>query len=256
MQHRAKKRFGQNFLEDQSVIAHIIDAIHPQKHDNLIEIGPGLGALTRPLLKTLNKLTAIEIDTDIQAVIKTFSEYQNQKLTLIGQDAMTVDFNTLGENLRIVGNLPYNISTPLLFHLLGHAENIKDMHFMLQKEVVERLAAKPSTKAYGRLTIMAQAQCEIESLFIVPAHAFNPAPKVESAVVRLQPKKTIPNQAVLQTLNQLLTQAFSKRRKTLHNSLKGIPAAAFETLHIDSKLRIENLSVDTCIKLAQYLTNS
>lgn len=254
MSHQAKKRFGQNFLEDKIIIGRIIDAIKPVADDNMLEVGPGLGALTAPLLTKLNKLTAIEIDTDIQQHLKAQAFYQ--KLTLIEQDALTVPLDNLGPKLRIVGNLPYNISTPLLFHFLQFGAYIKDMHFMLQKEVVDRLAASPGTKAYGRLTIMAQAQCDVQPLFIVPPDAFKPKPKVDSAIVRLIPKAHRPEDKVLSKLNTVLTQAFSMRRKTLSNSLKSLPKAAFSDLGIDPKLRIENLSVDTCIKLAQYLSES
>lgn len=255
MQHRPKKRFGQNFLEDQNIIHQIIQAIAPQGSDNLLEIGPGLGALTRPLLKSVPHMKVVEIDTDIHAHIQTWPEYHNQQLTLIPKDALSVDYDAWGDSLRVVGNLPYNISTPLLFHILSYAPSIKDMHFMLQKEVVDRLSASPNTKTYGKLTIMAQALCQVEALFTVPPHAFKPAPKVDSAIVRLTPLKERPSIVELKLLGALLTEAFSKRRKTLNNSLKHVPQEAFTTLNIDPKLRIENLSVKTCIELARYLAN-
>ncbi len=251
MQHKPRKRFGQNFLEDAYVIQNIIAAINPRPEDNLLEIGPGLGALTRPLLKQLNALTAIEIDTDLHAALNALSE---QKLQLISADALTVDFGTFGTQLRVVGNLPYNISTPLLFHLLEHTSNIKDMHFMLQKEVVNRLSAEPGTKAYGRLSVMTQAQCVVESLFSVPPGAFNPAPKVDSAIVRLTPHATQRSRAHLKTLEGLVMQAFATRRKTLGNTLKTLlTSEQLTALGIDPKRRPETLSVTEYLHLAKNL---
>lgn len=253
MNHRPRKRFGQNFLEDSSIINQILDAIHPSLTDNMLEIGPGLGALTRPLLKRLNKLTAIEIDTDLQAHLAQMPE-GNNKLTLIKADALTVDLTPLGHKLRVIGNLPYNISTPLLFHLLEHAPQIEDMHFMLQEEVVKRLAAKPNCKAYGRLTVMVQALCHVEALFTVPPTAFNPPPKVQSAIVRLAPHAVQPEPELVETLKPLLHQAFSTRRKTLGNNLKPlISASKLEALGIDPIRRPETLSVEEYLKLAAVL---
>ncbi len=255
MQHRARKRFGQNFLEDFHVIQHIIEAIAPKPADNLIEIGPGLGALTRPLLKQLNTLTAIEIDTDLHAHLRALPGAKGT-LNLVCNDALKVNFGEFGNTLRVVGNLPYNISTPLLFHLFKEASHIQDMHFMLQKEVVERLSAAPNTKAYGRLSIMTQAICNVESLFFVPPEAFNPAPKVESAVVRLTPHAKQLSQVYLASLERLLIQAFSMRRKTLSNTLKPLlNPEAFTMLEIDSKARPETLSVKKYIEIAKYITN-
>lgn len=256
MQHRARKRFGQNFLEDFHVIDSILKAIHPHPSDKIIEIGPGLGALTRPLLKYVSQLTAVEIDTDLHAHLAQLPENQG-KLTLICQDVLTVDFSPFGDRLRIVGNLPYNISTPLLFHLLQYAKHIQDMHFMLQKEVVNRLSASPGSKAYGRLSVMTQAQCQVESLFLVPPSAFNPAPQVDSAVVRLTPHPTQHSSTLLQALEQLLIQAFSARRKTLANTLKSLlTQEEMIALEVDPKARAETISVDTYLKVAKYLTKS
>ncbi|MDF1645757.1 MAG: 16S rRNA (adenine(1518)-N(6)/adenine(1519)-N(6))-dimethyltransferase RsmA [Legionellaceae bacterium] len=254
MQHRARKRFGQNFLEDFHIIEQIIAVIAPKPDDNLLEIGPGLGALTHPLLKHVNTLTAIEIDTDLHAHLETLPNTQN-KLHLICQDALTVDLTLFGKNIRVIGNLPYNISTPLLFHLLDHTAYIQDMHFMLQKEVVNRLSASPGTKAYGRLSVMTQAQCAVESLFLVPPTAFNPAPKVDSAVVRLTPHTTQLSKTHLTSLENLLTQAFSTRRKTLGNTLKPIlTPEQLLSLGIDPKHRPETLPVKTYIKIAKHLS--
>jgi 16S rRNA (adenine1518-N6/adenine1519-N6)-dimethyltransferase len=254
MNHRPRKRFGQNFLEDSSIINHIVDAIHPNLTDNMLEIGPGLGALTRPLLKRLDKLNAIEIDTDLQAHLANMPE-GNNKLNVIKADALTVDLAPLGNKLRVIGNLPYNISTPLLFHLLEHASQIEDMHFMLQEEVVKRLAAAPSCKAYGRLTVMVQALCRVEALFSVPPTAFNPPPKVQSAIVRLAPHAVQPEPELIEALKPLLHQAFSTRRKTLANNLKPmISASKLEELGLDPVRRPETLSVEEYLKLAKFLT--
>jgi len=253
MKHRPRKRFGQNFLTDLGVISDILNAIHPQPTDNMLEIGPGLGALTRPLLKYLNALTAIEIDTDLQAHLSNMPEGKN-KLTLIQADALTVDLAPLGNKLRVIGNLPYNISTPLLFHLLDYASQIDDMHFMLQEEVVKRLAAPPACKAYGRLTVMIQAHCHVEALFSVPPTAFSPAPKVQSAIVRITPHAVQPDPEIIQSLEPLLLQAFSTRRKTLANNLKPlISAPQLTELGIDPIRRPETLSVQEYLDLAMFL---
>jgi len=251
--HRPRKRFGQNFLEDSSIISHILDAIHPSSTDNVLEIGPGLGALTRPLLKHLNTLTAIEIDTDLQDYLAKMPEGKN-KLTIISADALTVDLAPFGQKLRVIGNLPYNISTPLLFHLLEHAAQIEDMHFMLQEEVVKRLAAPPNCKAYGRLTVMVQALCHVEALFSVPPTAFNPPPKVQSAIVRITPHAVQPEPKLIEILKPLLLQAFSTRRKTLGNTLKPLMSASKLTeLGIDPVRRPETLSVQEYLMLAAAL---
>lgn len=256
MRHSPRKRFGQNFLQNQHIINNIIHAINPQPDDNVLEIGPGLGALTQPLLRQLNKLTAIEIDRDLQQYLSELPIAQG-KLTVVGADALTVDFNQFGSQLRVVGNLPYNISTPILIHLLGFSETIQDMYFMLQKEVVDRMAAIPGTKAYGRLSVMLQYHCEVESLFAVPPEAFDPQPKVDSAVVRLIPYKTSPFERVdVAQLQQLVATAFSMRRKTLINNLKGlISATQLQDLGIDGSKRPEQISVTEYVQLAKFISN-
>jgi 16S rRNA (adenine1518-N6/adenine1519-N6)-dimethyltransferase len=257
MLHRPRKRFGQHFLQDTSIIQTMIRAIHPQKTDHIIEIGPGLGALTYPLLREIDTLTAIEIDTDLLAKLAHFSQHQ-QPITLIQADALTVDFSALGTHLRIIGNLPYNISTPLIMHLLQHKTHIDDMHFMLQKEVVDRLAAPPGCKAYGRLSIMVQYLCDVECLFFVPPEAFYPPPKVESAVVRLTPHTQSPYPSVcLNTLKQVVATAFAMRRKTIANNLKPLlTAKELEALTIDPLMRPEQLSILTYVQIAQFVTDS
>jgi 16S rRNA (adenine1518-N6/adenine1519-N6)-dimethyltransferase len=257
MHHRPRKRFGQNFLHDRHIIQSIIQAINPKPQDPMVEIGPGLGALTRPLLAKLNQLIAIEIDTDLQQHLQ--HEFTDSKrLHIIGADALQVDFSQWGPELRVVGNLPYNISTPLLFHLLTYKHAIRDMHFMLQKEVVQRLCAEPGSKAYGRLSIMVQLHCDVECLFLVPATAFNPAPKVESAIVRLTPHSPAKYPDVDEpTLQQLVTTAFAMRRKTLANNLKSLLSAdAILALDIDPSLRPEQLSIEQYIQMAQFIFNS
>ncbi len=250
--HYPKKRFGQHFLNDFVLIHAIVRAIHPRADDHMVEIGPGLGALTLPLLEILNTLTAIEIDRDLYA---TWQERAKTNLKLIHADALEINYATLGSKLRMVGNLPYNISTPLIIHLLTYADSILDMHFMLQKEVVNRLAAQPGSKAFGRLSVMVQYHCEVESLFDVPPEAFDPPPKVDSAIVRLIPYKQSPYPSIdLQKLEKLVAQAFSMRRKTLANNLKPIfSAETIQSLGIDSKLRPEQLTVEDYVKLTQNL---
>lgn len=257
MNHRPRKRFGQNFLQDPHIIDQILTALHLQKNDTVIEIGPGLGALTIPLLKYLEHLTAIEIDRDLQAHLSALPIAKG-KLELIAADALTVDFSQLGAGLRIIGNLPYNISTPILFHLLSYSKSITDMHFMLQKEVVDRLAAKPGTKEYGRLTVMVQYLCEVESLFIVPPDAFHPKPKVYSAIVRLTPYQA-PVYPVVDVLHleQLVAQAFAMRRKMLANNLKPLlNAAQLNDLGIDPQARPEQISVGDYVKITQFLDST
>ena len=256
MAHRPRKRFGQNFLQSQHVIDSIVRAFHPQPTDNVVEIGPGLGALTRPLLQGLNTLTAIEIDRDLQAHLTTLFQSSGQ-LSLINADALTFDYAQLGTHLRVIGNLPYNISTPLLMHLLSYSSYIDDMYFMLQKEVVERIAANPGCKAYGRLSVVVQYLCEVEMLFIVPPTAFHPEPKVESAVVRLMPYQTSPYPfVVFSELERLVACAFSMRRKTLANNLKPLLSASdIMALGIDPKLRPEQIPVKDYVQLAKFISN-
>jgi 16S rRNA (adenine1518-N6/adenine1519-N6)-dimethyltransferase len=256
-QHRARKRFGQNFLRDPGIIDRLERAIHPQASEHLVEIGPGLGALTDALLQSGCKLDAVELDRDlVTPLLAAFSVYP--QFTLHSADALTFDFGQLaddGKPLRVVGNLPYNISTPLIFRLLEQAPLISDMHFMLQLEVVQRLTATPGSKHWGRLAIMTQFRCSAELLFEVPPEAFEPAPKVQSAIVRLVPFTQAPwPDCNEKTLGRLVQAAFSQRRKTLRNNLKGLLAApAIEALGIDPGCRSETLSLDQFVALAACL---
>ncbi|QJD71397.1 16S rRNA (adenine(1518)-N(6)/adenine(1519)-N(6))-dimethyltransferase RsmA [Marinobacterium sp. LSUCC0821] len=253
--HVARKRFGQNFLHDPTIIGRIISAINPKPDQHLVEIGPGLGALTEEILLEAGALEAVELDRDLIPVLRTkFFRYEG-KFTIHEADALKFDFASLQNDerpLRVVGNLPYNISTPLIFHLLSFSGLISDMHFMLQKEVVERLAAQPGEDHYGRLGIMAQYYCKVEKLFIVPPGAFNPAPKVDSAIVRLIPHTTLPIEAKdPNLLADVVRTAFGQRRKTLRNNMKGlITGEQLEALGIDPGLRPERLS------LAQFIAIS
>jgi len=251
--HRAKKRFGQNFLVDEQIIADIIDAIRPEPDDSMVEIGPGLGALTRPLLKKLNHLHVVEIDRDIIARLE--NDYPKNKIVIHAGDALEFDFATLPAPLRIVGNLPYNISSPLLFHFAAYAERIKDMHFMLQDEVVERMVAEPSTPEYGRLSAMLQYRFHLEKLLDVPPESFRPAPKVDSAIVRMIPlpasEVSVRNEKLFAAI---VRTAFGQRRKTLRNTLRGyLGEMDFEKLGINPQLRAENLAVADFISVANYL---
>ena len=255
MGHRPRKRFGQNFLQNPHIIDAILRAFNPQATDHVVEIGPGLGALTQPLLRSLNALTAIEIDTDLQARLAAMPEASG-KLNLIGADALTIDYSQFGDHLRIIGNLPYNISTPLLIHLLHHTDHIEDMFFMLQKEVVERLAASPGCKDYGRLSVIVQYHCQVEHLFNVPADAFYPQPKVESAIVSLTPWQASPYAEVpFAELERLVARAFSMRRKTLANNLKPLLSAAELTaLGIDPTLRPEQIDINEYVQIVKFVT--
>lgn len=254
MRHIPRKRFGQNFLVDTQVIDNIVGAIHPRKDDRLVEIGPGLGALTRPLLQALDHLHVVELDRDIVKYLGR--EFSSDELTIHSADALKFDFSKLGNELRVIGNLPYNISTPLLFHLSQFSSNISDMHFMLQKEVVERMVASPSNSSYGRLSVMLQYQFEMEQIFIVPPESFQPVPKVESAIVRIFPLKHPDHVAENKTLfAAIVTSAFSQRRKTLRNTLKNyLKPEDFVAIDLDQGLRAENLSVAEFVKIANYLT--
>ncbi|MCE7915357.1 MAG: 16S rRNA (adenine(1518)-N(6)/adenine(1519)-N(6))-dimethyltransferase RsmA [Nitrosomonas sp. PRO4] len=253
MRHNPRKRFSQNFLIDQQIIACIIATIGPQKSDRIIEIGPGLGALTAPLLEIVDHLDVIEIDRDI--VEKLHKQFPQEKLTIHAADALKFDFSDFGSRLRIVGNLPYNISTPLLFYLSQFNAHIFDMHFMLQKEVVERMTGIPATSEYGRLSVMLQYRFDIEQIFNVPAESFHPAPKVESAIVRMIPRHaSFLNAQDEMLLSQVVTKAFSQRRKTLRNTLHHyLSADDFSFLGIDSGLRAENLSVENFTAIANFL---
>lgn len=257
MSHQAKKRFGQNFLVDERVILDIIAAIRPEPEDSMVEIGPGLGALTRPLLKKLKHLHVVEIDRDIIARLE--SDYPqdktNSKLTIHAGDALEFDFATLAAPLRIVGNLPYNISSPLLFHFARYAGRIADMHFMLQNEVVERMVAEPSTPEYGRLSVMLQYRFRMEKLLDVPPGSFRPAPKVDSAIVRMIPLPASEIRVRNEKLFAAVVRtAFGQRRKTLRNTLRGyLDETDFEKLEINPQLRAENLAVEDFIKVANHL---
>lgn len=255
-QHTARKRFGQNFLQDQSVIERIIDMVHPMPGDNCVEIGPGLGALTLPLLKACRSLQVVELDRDIIPKLRLLLSGQGE-LTVFEHDALSFDFHHCqkpGHKIRLVGNLPYNISTPLLFHLFTQIDLIQDMHFMLQKEVVDRMAASPGSKVYGRLSVMVQYFCEAQSLFDVPPEAFHPAPKVISSIVRLRPHALpmkVENEILL---SDIVREAFNQRRKTISNSLKAYCTAVdLKNCGIDPRLRAENLSLQDYIKIVNYV---
>ena len=263
--HTARKRFGQNFLHDNHVIQNIVAAIYPQKGQFLVEIGPGLGALTEPVGEQVEHLTVVELDRDLAERLR-HHPFLHQKLTVIETDAMQFDFGTLyadqtaepKQKLRVFGNLPYNISTPLMFHLFKYHDVIQDMHFMLQKEVVKRLCAAPNSKAYGRLTIMAQYFCQVMPVLEVPPSAFKPAPKVDSAVVRLIPHQTLPHPVKdLYWLNRVCSQAFNQRRKTLRNALSTLFSPENLTaLEIDLNARAENLSIADYARLANWLADN
>jgi 16S rRNA (adenine1518-N6/adenine1519-N6)-dimethyltransferase len=249
--HVPRKRFGQHFLHDPGVLRRIVDSIAPEPDDRVVEIGPGEGALTRVLLGLLPRLTAIEIDRDLAA--RLAEEFTPERLTIHCADALEFDFSALASDARLIGNLPYNISTPLLFRLAEHAARFRDMHFMLQREVVDRMVAKPSTPAYGRLSVMLQTRFRMKKLFGVAPGAFRPPPKVESAVVRMEPmpKGELPEMDQ-KIFADLVRRAFSARRKTLRNAL-GLEPADFEALGIDPMLRPENLSPTDYIRIAQLL---
>ena len=251
--HQPRKRFGQNFLADTHYVDRIVDAIAPRPGDRLVEIGPGLAALTRPLIERAGHLDAVEIDRDLAARLS--GEFAPSQLTLHVADALEFDFATLGTGLRIVGNLPYYISSPLLFHLALYDARLIDVHVMLQKEVVDRLTAPPATSEYGRLTVMLQALFRIVRLFTVPAGAFRPAPKVDSAVVRLVPlgaaKPTVTDAGLF---SRVVAAAFGQRRKTMRNALSTLcDEGALRNAGIDPAARGETLSVAEFVRLANAL---
>lgn len=252
MAHRARKRFGQHFLIDDAIIEAIVAAIAPRREDRVVEIGPGLGALTRPLAARLTHLHVIEIDRDIVAQLRT--AFPRERVTIHQGDALKFDFGALGADLRIAGNLPYNISTPLLFHLSRYAPAIRDIHVMLQKEVVERMVAAPSSSAYGRLSVMLQYRFQMEGILEVPASAFQPAPEVESAFVRMAPYRLPPHRARDERLFGLIVEAaFAQRRKTLRNTLRGrFGSADFARMAIDPGLRAQDLAVADFTRMANY----
>jgi 16S rRNA (adenine1518-N6/adenine1519-N6)-dimethyltransferase len=253
--HQARRRFGQNFLHDARVVARIIAAIDPRPGDRIVEIGPGLGALTGPLIEAAGQIIAVEIDRDLAARLR--DRYSPERLRLIEADALALDWVALAAaagagGLRIVGNLPYNISTPLLFALTGTADHVRDQHFMLQKEVVDRMVAPPGSKTYGRLSVMLQVRYTVKRLFDVPAGAFSPAPKVASSIVRLTPYDATQCAAIDPTVFAgVVTAAFGQRRKTLRNALAHwVDAPAFEVAGIDPGARAETLGVDAFVRLA------
>jgi 16S rRNA (adenine1518-N6/adenine1519-N6)-dimethyltransferase len=253
MRHQPRKRFGQNFLKNQIVIDDILRAIAPRADDRMMEIGPGLGALTRPLAKALKQLHVIELDRDI---VKTLREtYASGNVVVHEGDALKFDFTTLGTNLRIVGNLPYNISTPLLFHLADQIDCVRDIHAMLQKEVVERMVAVPGSAAYGRLSVALQYHFDMEKVLDVGPDAFYPQPKVDSAVVRMVPRVAHEPAATDKTLfARIITTAFSQRRKTLRNTLRHtLEEADFAALGIDPGARAETLAVGDFVRIANRL---
>ena len=270
--HVPRKRFGQHFLHDQGILRRIVEAIAPQPGDRLVEIGPGVGALTLPLLRAAGRMTAIELDRDLIVSLGERAAAVGD-LTIIGADVLTVDFTALAGGdarigpsrpsmasgtlalLRIVGNLPYNISTPILFHCLDHAAAIRDMHFMLQKEVVERMAAPPGSKTYGRLSVMLQLRCTVEPLFKVPPGAFRPPPKVDSAIVRLTPlpAHALP-EADARLIDRVVRAAFGQRRKTLGNALREVATIAqIEAAGIDPRVRAEQLAPAAFVALARSI---
>lgn len=256
--HKARKRFGQNFLHDHGVIRRIIRSISPHESDHMVEIGPGLGALTEEILDEAGALDAIELDRDLPPILRTKFFRYGDKFRIFETDAMKFDFRTLQEDerpLRVVGNLPYNISTQLIFHLLSHAGIIQDMHFMLQKEVVDRMAAGAGENNYGRLGIMTQYYCAVEPLFVVPPGAFDPAPKVDSAIIRLTPYETLPHEAKdVSILQNVVRTAFTMRRKTLRNNLKGLVSAdILEQLEIDPSQRPERITLEQFVRISDYL---
>ena len=255
--HKARKRFGQNFLNDDYVIDQIISAIAPNNEDIMVEIGPGLGALTEPVCEIVDHLNVVELDRDLAKRLREHP-FMSKKLNVIEADALKFDFTELAKlgSLKVFGNLPYNISTPLMFHLFTFTNKIKDMHFMLQKEVVNRLAARPGHKNYGRLSVMAQYYCTVVPVLEVPPESFTPAPKVDSAVVRLIPHQTPPVQVNhLQDLERVVALAFNQRRKTIRNSLKSaIDADGLTAIGIDPVWRAEGLSLAQFALIANHAT--
>ncbi|MEO9655858.1 16S rRNA (adenine(1518)-N(6)/adenine(1519)-N(6))-dimethyltransferase RsmA [Marinomonas sp.] len=255
--HKARKRFGQNFLHDHGIIRRIVACIGPKKGQRIVEIGPGKGALTEGIISVTERMDVVELDRDLIPILKV-NLFRYPDLTVHEADAMKFDFSSLATHeqaIRVVGNLPYNISTPLIFHLLSQAEVIEDMHFMLQKEVVDRLAARPGDSLYGRLSVMAQYYCSVESLFIVGPESFDPAPKVDSAIVRMTPHRTMPYQVSdIKKLEDMVRIGFHQRRKTLRNNYKGVlDNDDFENLNIDPSLRPERLDVEDFVNITNYV---
>jgi 16S rRNA (adenine1518-N6/adenine1519-N6)-dimethyltransferase len=248
--HRPRRRFGQNFLVDRGVVARLIGAIDPRAGDRMVEIGPGLGALTEKLLEHLGVLDVVEIDRDLAAALAT--RFPPERLRIHQADALAFDFSALGPDLRVVGNLPYNISSPLLFQLAGIAGCLRDCHFMLQREVVDRIAAAPGGRVYGRLSVMLQYRFHVERLLGVPAGAFRPAPKVESAFLRLVPHRPLPSTARDERVfAEVVARSFGQRRKTLRNALREmIGADELAALGVDPGRRAETLPVEAFVRIA------
>jgi len=243
MSHQPRKRFGQNFLIDDQIVDRIVATISPKKNDNIVEIGPGMGALTFPLLEHLDHLSVIEIDRDLISLLELNKQ---EKLTIYEADALKFDYGQISNNLRIVGNLPYNISSPLLFHLLSSKNQIIDMTFMLQKEVADRIIARHGNKAYGRLSVMMQTFFEVELMFTVPKESFNPKPKIESSIIYLKTRIN-PLTENTELLEKIVRVSFSQRRKTLKNCLKSVLSQ--EQTEIDLSQRAEMLSIENFITL-------
>lgn len=255
---RAKKRFGQNFLTNRDIIARIVQVVRPLPSDHMIEIGPGRGAMTYALLEKLSQLSVVEIDEAIIPYLKEHCPFP-EKLQVYHADALAFDFAQMFPDvaLRLVGNLPYNISSPLLFHFLSFSKKIKDMHVMLQKEVVDRIVAGPGNKIYGRLSVMLQYYCHVEKLFTVPPCSFSPQPKVDSAILRLITKERRPLNAEQEVMfGKVVKLAFSQRRKTLRNNLKPFKdTLCFDSAKVDASARAETLTVDDFIRLTSQLSD-
>lgn len=253
MKHQARKRFGQHFLVDESITDSIVRAVNPRRSDNVVEIGPGLSALTRPLLEKLDCLKVIEIDRDLAARLR--GQYAPERLQVTEADVLTVDFAPFGASLRVVGNLPYNISSPLLFHLMAYADQVHDQHFMLQREVIDRMVARPRDADYGRLSVMLQSRYDMEKLFDVPPEAFDPPPRVVSAVVRMIPLPADRLRARSEeALSATVARAFAQRRKMLRRGLGDWAALVpWQQLGIPETARAEELSVAQFIALADVL---
>ena len=250
----AKKRFGQNFLHDRNMIDKIVRSIAPKESDVVVEIGPGRGAISFPLLASGCRLEAVEIDKDlIPELLETCPA--PDRFQLHHADALTFDFSTIGASFRLVGNLPYNISTPLLFHLMDFTSHISDIHVMLQREVVDRIVAKPNNKTYGRLSVMLQYYCDVERLFLIPPGVFDPVPKIDSALLRLIPKMNRPLKLEQEkNLEEIVKLAFGQRRKTLRNNLKTMLSdEQWKTSTIDPQQRAENLSVENFVTLTKEI---
>lgn len=255
MKHIPRKRFGQNFLTDQLVLSQIIRAIRPQAGDTMVEIGPGLAAMTSLLLEALPHMHVVELDRDL--VVRLKKSFKPEQLTIHEGDALKFDFASIevpaDKKLRVVGNLPYNISSPLLFHLTQIAPLVEDQHFMLQKEVVERMVAEPGSKAYGRLSVMLQWRYRMELCFVVPPEAFDPPPKVDSAIVRMIPRSDVPD-CRESDLETVVTKAFSQRRKVIRNCLAGLfSEAELTAAGIDPQARPETIALDQYVSLAKVL---